>query len=99
MAQSNEMTGGEAMARCLKAFNAGPMLCGGGFQLLAFYDAARRLKLDHHLINDERCGVFAADAYAKVSGRVGLVDATLGPGATNPVTGLAEAPHAGAPPA
>ena len=50
----------------------------GGFQLLAFYDAARRLKLDHHLINDERCGVFAADAYAKVSGRVGLVDATLG---------------------
>ena len=33
----------------------------------------------HHLINDERCGVFAADAYAKVSGRVGLVDATLGP--------------------
>ena len=88
MTQSNEMTGGEAMARMLKAFNAGPMFGMGGFQLLAFYDAARRLKLDHHLINDERCGVFAADAYAKVSGRVGLVDATLGPGATNLVTGL-----------
>ena len=97
MAQSNEMTGGEAMARCLKAFNAGPMFGMGGFQLLAFYDAARRLKLDHHLINDERCGVFAADAYAKVSGRVGLVDATLGPGATNLVTGLVEALNAGTP--
>ena len=97
MAQSNEMTGGEAMARCLKAFNAGPMFGMGGFQLLAFYDAARRLKLDHHLINDERCGVFAADAYAKVSGRVGLVDATLGPGATNLVTGLIEALNAGTP--
>jgi acetolactate synthase-1/2/3 large subunit len=97
MAQSNEMTGGEAMARCLKAFKAGPMFGMGGFQLLAFYDAARRLKLDHHLINDERCGVFAADAYAKVSGRVGLVDATLGPGATNLVTGLVEALNAGTP--
>jgi len=95
--QANEMTGGEAMARMLGAFKAGPMFGMGGFQLLAFYDAARRLKLDHHLINDERCGVFAADAYAKVSGRVGLVDATLGPGATNLVTGLVEALNAGTP--
>jgi acetolactate synthase-1/2/3 large subunit len=97
MAQTNEMTGGEAMARMLKAFKAGPMFGMGGFQLLAFYDAARRLKLDHHLINDERCGAFAADAYAKVSGRVGLIDATLGPGATNLVTGLVEALNAGSP--
>src|SRR3954464_1619259 len=95
MAQGNEMTGGEAMARMLKAFKAGPMFGMGGFQLLAFYDAARRLELDHHLINDERCGAFAADAYAKVSGRVGLIDATLGPGATNLVTGLVEALNAG----
>jgi len=94
---ANEMTGGEAMARMLKAFNAGPMFGMGGFQLLAFYDAARRLKLDHHLINDERCGAFAADAYAKVSGRVGLIDATLGPGATNLATGLVEALNAGSP--
>jgi acetolactate synthase I/II/III large subunit len=97
MAQTNEITGGEAMARTLKAFHAGPMFGMGGFQLLAFYDAARRLELDHHLINDERCGTFAADAYAKVSGRVGLVDATLGPGATNLVTGLIEALNAGTP--
>ena len=97
MAQANEMTGGEAMARMLKAFEAGPMFGMGGFQLLAFYDAARRLKLDHHLINDERCGAFAADAYAKVSGRVGLIDATLGPGATNLATGLVEALNAGSP--
>ena len=69
----------------------------GGFQLLPFYDAARRLGLSHHLINDERAGVFAADAYAKVSGRVGLADATLGPGATNLVTGLVEALNAGTP--
>ena len=53
--------------------------------------------LNHHLINDERCAVFAADAYAKASNRVGLVDATLGPGATNLVTGLVEALNAGSP--
>ncbi|RVT85315.1 thiamine pyrophosphate-binding protein [Rhodobacteraceae bacterium CCMM004] len=97
MTLPNEMTGGEALARALIAHGAGPMFGMGGFQLLPFYDAARRLGLNHHLINDERCAVFAADAYAKVSGRVGLVDATLGPGATNLVTGLVEALNAGSP--
>jgi acetolactate synthase-1/2/3 large subunit len=94
---SNEMTGGEALARMIQAFDGGPMFGMGGFQLLPFYDAARRLGLRHHLINDERAAAFAADAYAKVSGRVGLVDATLGPGATNLVTGLVEALNAGSP--
>ncbi len=93
----NEMTGGEALAHMIQAHEGGPMFGMGGFQLLPFYDAARRLGLAHHLINDERAGVFAADAYAKVSGRVGLVDATLGPGATNLVTGLVEALNAGSP--
>lgn len=94
---TNEMTGGEALVRMLLAHGAGPMFGMGGFQLLPFYDAARRLGLNHNLINDERCAVFAADAYAKVSGRVGLVDATLGPGATNLITGLVEALNAGSP--
>ena len=38
----NETTGGEALARMLMAFKAGPMFGMGGFQLLPFYDAARR---------------------------------------------------------
>lgn len=94
---SNEMTGGEALVRMLQAHEAGPMFGMGGFQLLPFYDAARRLGLSHNLINDERCAAFAADAYAKVTGKPGLVDATLGPGATNLVTGLIEALNAGTP--
>ncbi len=93
----NETTGGEAIVRMLIAHDAGPMFGMGGFQLLPFYDAARRLGLNHNLINDERCAVFAADAYAKVSGQVGLADATLGPGATNLLTGLVEALNAGSP--
>ena len=97
MADTNEMTGGEAIARLLRAQGTGPMFGMGGFQLLPFYDAARRLGLTHSLINDERSGVFAADAYAKITQRVGVVDATLGPGATNLVTGLVEALNAGTP--
>ena len=97
MADTNEMTGGEAIARLLRAQGIGPMFGMGGFQLLPFYDAARRLGLTHSLINDERSGVFAAEAYAKITQRVGVVDATLGPGATNLVTGLVEALNAGTP--
>jgi acetolactate synthase-1/2/3 large subunit len=91
------ISGGQALAQMLQAFEVGPMYGMGGFQLLPFYDAVRRLGLMHTLINDERCGIFAADAYAKISGRVGVCDATLGPGATNLVTGLVEALNAGSP--
>ncbi|VAW14978.1 Acetolactate synthase large subunit homolog [hydrothermal vent metagenome] len=90
-----EMTGGEALARALRGCGAEVMFGMGGFQLLPFYDAVRRLGLDHTLINDERCGIFAADAWAKITGKVGVVDATLGPGAANLVTGLVEALNAG----
>ncbi|KNY08528.1 acetolactate synthase [Achromobacter piechaudii] len=97
MSEKLEITGGEAIARMFAAHDVGLMFGMGGFQLLPFYDAVRRLNLNHHLINDERCAVFAADAYTKVSGRPGVCDATLGPGATNLVTGLAEAFNAGTP--
>lgn len=97
MGKPVEITGGEALARMLATTNGSPMFGMGGFQLLPFYDAARRTGLNHNLINDERAGVFAADAFAKLSGRPGLADATLGPGATNLVTGLIEALNAGTP--
>src|SRR5207253_415547 len=51
----------------------------------------------HLLIDDERAGAFAADATARVTGRPGVVDATLGPGATNLVTALVESLNAGIP--
>ncbi len=91
------ITGGDAMAEMFRLAGAGPMFGMGGFQLLPFYEAIRRLGLTHHLINDERCGIFAADAYARVTGRPGVCDATLGPGATNLVTGLVESLNAGIP--
>ena len=94
---TRRMTGGQALAEMLKLSNVGPMFGMGGFQLLPFYEACRALSLKHYLINDERCGAFAADAYAKVTNRPGVADGTLGPGATNLVTGLVESLNAGIP--
>ena len=94
---ARRLNGGEALAEMLKLSEVGPMFGMGGFQLLPFYEAVRALGLEHHLINDERCGAFAADAYARVTNRLGVCDATLGPGATNLVTGLVEALNAGMP--
>jgi acetolactate synthase-1/2/3 large subunit len=91
------LNGGRALAETLQAHGVGPMFGMGGFQLLPFYEAMRALGLKHHLINDERCGCFAADAYARVSGRPGVCDATLGPGATNLVTAMVESLNAGVP--
>src|ERR1041385_5670235 len=92
-----KMTGGRALAEVLRLAGAGPMFGMAGFQLLPFYEAVRALGLRHFLINDERTGAFAADAYARVTARPGVCDGTLGPGATNLVTGLVEALNAGIP--
>jgi acetolactate synthase I/II/III large subunit len=91
------MNGGRALAEMLRLSGAGPMFGMGGFQLLPFYDALSRLGMRHFLINDERCGAFAADAYARVTNRPGICDGTLGPGATNLVTGLIESLNGGIP--
>ena len=91
------MSGGMALAEMLKIAEVGPMFGMGGFQLLPFYEACRVLGLKHFLINDERCGAFAADAYGKITNRPAVADGTLGPGATNLVTGLVESLNAGIP--
>lgn len=92
-----EMSGGEAIAEMFKLHDVGPMFGMAGFQLLPFYDAVRELGMQHTLINDERSGAFMADAWARVTGRPGVCDATLGPGATNLLTSLTESLNAGIP--
>ena len=82
MAQANKMTGGKAMARMLQAFKVGPMFGMGGLQLLAFYDAAASgSSYDHHLIKTSAAARSRPMPTPRCrGGRVGLVDATLGPG-------------------
>jgi acetolactate synthase I/II/III large subunit len=64
-----------------------------GGQTLPLYDGIFKLKgrMEHVLMRDERSAGFAADAYARLTGRVGVCDATVGPGATNLVSPVAEA--------
>jgi acetolactate synthase I/II/III large subunit len=94
-----ELTGGQALVRMLQAHGARVAFGIGGFQLLPYYDAMHdvRGELEHMLVKDERDGAFMADAYARVARIPGVCDGTLGPGATNLVTGLAESFGAGVP--
>lgn len=72
---------------------AGIDACFGvpGGQNIPLYAAARKRGYRHILMHDERNAAIAADAYARISGKAGVCDATVGPGATNLVSGLAEA--------
>lgn len=62
-----------------------------GGQTVPYYQALEASPIEHVLMRDERNAACAADAYARVTGRLGVCDATVGPGATNLVSGLAEA--------
>ena len=52
-----------------------------GGQTLPLYEGIRRLpgRIAHVLMRDERSGGYAADAYARITGRVGVCDGTVGP--------------------
>jgi acetolactate synthase-1/2/3 large subunit len=70
-----------------------------GGQTLALYDAILDLApaLSHVLVRDERTAAYAADGYARRTGRVGVCDATVGPGAAKLPSGLGEALGASVP--
>lgn len=72
--------------------------CPGG-QTAPYYHgmAVNREEFTHVLMRDERSASFAADAYARLNGVVAACDATVGPGATNLVSGLVEARAASIP--
>ena len=74
----NEMTGGEAIARMIQAFDGGPMFGMGGFQLLPFYDAARHLVGLAEPEDVARAALFlASDESARTTGHVLAVDSGL----------------------
>ena len=62
-----------------------------GGAVLPLYDALLQSRIRHILVRHEQSAVHAADAYARVTGKVGVCLATSGPGATNLVTGIANA--------
>jgi len=62
-----------------------------GGAIMPTYDAREEYGVRHILVRHEQGAAHAADAYARVSGKVGVVMVTSGPGATNLVTGIANA--------
>jgi acetolactate synthase-1/2/3 large subunit len=88
-----EMTGSEAMIRSLVAEGVETIFGYPGGAIMPIYDAL--YDFDHHvkhvLVRHEQGAVHAAQGYARVSGKVGVCFATSGPGATNLITGIADA--------
>ncbi len=86
-------TGAEATLRILLAEGVDTVFGYPGGAIIPIYDALYDFKerLNHVLVRHEQGGIHAAQGYARASGRVGVVFATSGPGATNLVTGLADA--------
>jgi acetolactate synthase-1/2/3 large subunit len=62
-----------------------------GGAIMPIYDALPRSSLKHILVRHEQGAAFAADAWGRITGRPGVCFATSGPGATNLVTGIANA--------
>jgi acetolactate synthase-1/2/3 large subunit len=87
------ISGSEALLQCLVQENVKHIFGYPGGAIMPVYDALYHYadKLTHLLVRHEQGAIHAAQGYARVSGKVGVVFATSGPGATNLVTGLADA--------
>ena len=87
-----QMTGAEVMVKCLAEQGVTTVFGYPGGAILPFYDALREAAdIRHILTAHEQGAAHAADGYARAGGQVGVCIATSGPGATNLVTGLANA--------
>lgn len=87
------ITGAEALMRSLVNEGVKTLFGYPGGAIMPVYDALYDHKddLNHILVRHEQGAVHAAQGYARVSGRVGVAIVTSGPGATNTVTGVADA--------
>jgi len=92
-AVSTQLSGSQAVLEALLAENIDTVFGYPGGAIMPIYDALYDYndRLRHILVRHEQGGIHAAQGYARSSGRVGVVFATSGPGATNLVTGLADA--------
>jgi len=90
---SIKISGAEAIIHCLLAEGVDLLYGYPGGAIMPVYDELYKFqdKLTHILTRHEQGATHAAQGYARVSGKVGVAMATSGPGATNLVTGLADA--------
>ena len=93
MNKSIKISGAEAVIRCLIEEGVDLIYGYPGGAIMPIYDELYKFqdKLNHVLTRHEQGATHAAQGYSRVSGKVGVVTATSGPGATNLVTGIADA--------
>jgi len=83
--------GSQIVLECLRAEGVDLVFGYPGGAIMPLYDALEGSGVRHILTRHEQGAVFAAEGYARVTGKVGVAMATSGPGATNLVTGIADA--------
>ena len=91
--ENNLLTGAEILMRSLEAEGVEVLFGYPGGAIMPAYDALydHGGRLHHVLVRHEQAAAHAAEGYARVSGRVGVCLVTSGPGATNTITGIADA--------
>ncbi|QNL52234.1 biosynthetic-type acetolactate synthase large subunit [Olivibacter sp. SDN3] len=92
-AKKTQLSGSQAVLEALIAEGVDTIFGYPGGAIMPIYDALYDYndRLKHILVRHEQGGIHAAQGYARTSGKTGVVFATSGPGATNLVTGLADA--------
>src|SRR5881398_1776561 len=85
------LRGADIVLQCLRAEGVDLVFGYPGGAIMPLYDALEGSGVRHVLTRHEQGAVFAAEGYARVTGKVGVAMATSGPGATNLVTAIADA--------
>ncbi|MGZ9675826.1 biosynthetic-type acetolactate synthase large subunit [Flavobacterium sp. GNP001] len=90
---NNKISGAEAVIKCLLEEGVDVIYGYPGGAIMPVYDELYKFKdeLHHVLVRHEQGATHAAQGYARATGKVGVAIATSGPGATNLVTGIADA--------
>ncbi len=92
ISETKVLTGAEILIESLKKEGVDKIFGYPGGAILDIYEALYHEKdIKHYLVRHEQAAVHAAEGYARVSGKCGVAIVTSGPGATNTVTGIANA--------
>ena len=91
MAAEKKLTGGSLLFNVLEQHGVEHVFGYPGGAIMPIYDALYDSNVEHFLCRHEQGAAFSAVGYARASGKVGVCFATSGPGATNLITGLADA--------
>ncbi|WP_246212896.1 thiamine pyrophosphate-binding protein, partial [Enterobacteriaceae endosymbiont of Donacia semicuprea] len=85
------MNGAQCIIHALKKEHVQIVFGYPGGAIMPLYDALYNSKIEHILCRHEQAAAIAAIGYARATGKIGVCIATSGPGATNLITGIADA--------